>query len=129
MKNLYKGNKMRNSSFIKICALAALVATNGFAIESNQAKIYEAQCVKCHGTHGEGNPAKKGPAVNNKSIGDLQIAIMDLQGNMSINGGGSGDHDKMEHNLKSIEKKGYAISSFEMAQFMYNSFNLKAKKK
>lgn len=106
---------MKSSSLVKVCALAAMVVTGAMSAETNQAKIYETQCVKCHGASGEGNPAKKGPAINNKSVGDLQIAIMDLQGNMSINGGSSGNNADMEHNLKVFEKKGYIISPTEMA--------------
>ena len=109
--------------------VVGVLATSSLAIETNQQAIYGKTCVKCHGANGEGNPLKKGPALTTQSVGDLQIAIMDLQGNMSINGGGSGDHEQMEHNLKVLEKQGYVIKPLEMAQFMYNSFNLKAKKK
>lgn len=105
--------------------VASTIGTCAFAAESNQAKIYSEQCVKCHGTKGEGNPAKKGPALNNKSVGDLQIAIMDLQGTLSINGTSSGHNIDMEHNIKVFEKKGYIIQPTEMAKYMYQTFNSK----
>lgn len=119
-----KLNKL-TTTFITVGAFAI----SAFAAEANQEKIYLEQCVKCHGTHGEGNPLKKGPAVNNKSVGDLQIAIMDLQGVLGINGGSSGENVNMEHNIKVFEKKGYIIDAGGMAKYMYNSFNPAAKKR
>ncbi len=120
---------MKKINLTSALLILGALATSSLAMETNQKVIYEKTCVKCHGANGEGNPLKKGPALTTQSVGDLQIAIMDLQGDMSINGGGSGDHDKMEHNLKVFEKQGYVIRPLEMAQFMHNSFNPKAKKK
>ncbi|MCI0501607.1 MAG: hypothetical protein L0Y61_07650 [Epsilonproteobacteria bacterium] len=120
---------MKKINITSTILVLGVLATSSLALETNQEVVYQKTCVKCHGANGEGNPLKKGPALTTKNVGDLQIAIMDLQGDMSINGGGSGDHDKMEHNLQVLEKKGYVIKSYEMSQFIYNSFNLKAKKK
>lgn len=114
---------MKISNLAATCLFVGVFASSGLAVESNQEVIYNNKCSECHGLTAEGNPVKKGPALNHKSIGDLQITILDLQGELSINGDSSGEHYKMEHNIKSFAKEGYVIKPLEMSKFLYYSFN------
>lgn len=110
--------------------LSGILATATMALETNQAVIYDTQCAKCHGAMAEGVPAKKGPALDNKSVGDMQVEIMDMQGDMSYNGNsGSGSNPDMEHNLEVFKSRGIIIEPLEMAQYIYNNFNKSAVKK
>lgn len=70
---------------------------------------------------------KKGPSLNHQSIADLNITILDLQGELSINGSSTGDHIDMEHNIRQFEKEGFFIKPLEMSKFIYNAFNPEAK--
>ncbi len=106
--------------------VAGALTSSALAVESNQEVIYNQKCSSCHGLTAEGNPVKKGPALNHKSIGDLQITILDLQGELSINGNSSGDHYQMEHNIQTFAKEGYVIKPLEMSKFLYYSFNPEA---
>ncbi|NPA81241.1 MAG: c-type cytochrome [Epsilonproteobacteria bacterium] len=98
---------------------------NSYAADLSNAQIYGKYCKKCHGINGEGNPAKKGPALNDKSINELFDEMMNLQ----EKGFESTKHEAMQHNLKVLEqKKGIKIDPDSMAKYIYYSFNPEAKK-
>jgi cytochrome c553 len=111
-------------SLVSICTAQALSAAT-----SDQAEIFKEKCSKCHGAHAEGNPAKKGPALNNESVGYLRMEIADLQGNLTLTGETIADHVKMEHSMKRLEELGYLVDPDEMAKYIYTNFNPEAKKK
>lgn len=119
---------MKILNLTSACILAGILASSALAVETNQETIYMKKCTECHGVNGEGNPAKKGPSLNHQSIIDLNITILDLQGELSINGSSTGDHEDMEHNIRAFEKEGYIIKPLEMSKYIYNAFNPKAKK-
>ncbi len=110
-------------SLAGICTLPALAAT-----ASSQGFIFQEKCSKCHGAHAEGNPAKKGPALNNESVAYLRMEMTDLQGNLSLTGDTFSDHAKMEHNMKRLHEIGYVIDPDGMARYIYDNFNPTAKK-
>jgi len=81
-------------------------------------QVYEKSCIKCHGKHGEGNPAKKTPALNDRTPGEMAEDLYDVR-----NGGTSGqssgtDHEIMEHNMQKLIDKGYDYDINSMAEFL-----------
>ncbi|MCK9336811.1 MAG: cytochrome c [Arcobacteraceae bacterium] len=119
---------MKILNLTSACIVAGILASSALAVETNQETIYVKKCSECHGMNGEGNPVKKGPSLDHQSIIDLNITILDLQGELSINGSSSGEHIDMEHNIRAFEKEGYIIRPLDMSKFIYNSFNPEAKK-
>ena len=111
------------SSLTGICTVSTLAAPL-----TNQGTIFQEKCSKCHGAHAEGNPAKKGPALNNENVAYLRMEMNDLQGNLSLTGDTFSDHAKMEHNMKRLNDIGYVIDPEGMARYIYNNFNPAAKK-
>ncbi len=112
-----------------ICTLAGICTVSSLsAAVTDQGVIFQEKCSKCHGAHAEGNPAKKGPALNSESIAYLRMEMTDLQGNLSLTGDSFSDHAKMEHNMKRLEEIGYSIDPDGMARYIYNNFNPAAKK-
>ena len=111
-------------SLASICTVQVLSAAT-----SDQAEIFKEKCSKCHGEHAEGNPAKKGPALNNESIGYLQMEMSDLQGDLTLTGETLADHAKMEHSMKRLGELGYMVDPDEMAKYIFTNFNPEAKKR
>lgn len=112
-----------------ICALAGLCTVQELSATTNdQAKIFSEKCSKCHGARAEGNPAKKGPALNHESVAYLRMEMTDLQGKLSLTGDSFSDHAHMEHNMKRLNELGYFIDPDRMAQYIYDNFNPAAKK-
>jgi cytochrome c553 len=121
---------MKTRSKILICAAASLCTAQLLcAAVVDQAEIFSQKCSKCHGAHAEGNPAKKGPALNDDSIGYLQMEMTDLQGDLTLTGETLSDHAKMEHSMKRLEELGYMVNPDEMAKYIYTHFNPEAKKR
>lgn len=56
----------------------SILATGLYAAEMkySNAKIYTKMCSKCHGMNAEGNPKKKGPALNEQSAHELEISLL-----------------------------------------------------
>jgi cytochrome c553 len=89
-------------------------------------EVYGQMCSKCHGVYAEGNPKKKGPALDDMTVSELEMEIDDIlkEGYQS-----SGtEHEVMEHNAKVISKKGMDYNARDMATYIYFSFNPNAKK-
>lgn len=110
-------------SLLSVCALGSLSAAT-----SNQAEIFDQKCSKCHGLHAEGNPIKKGPALNDKSVGYLQMEIADLKGELTLTGSTIAEHEKMDHSMKRLKELGYMVNPDKMANYIYTNFNKEAKK-
>ncbi|MEA3553806.1 MAG: c-type cytochrome [Campylobacterota bacterium] len=81
-------------------------------------EVYDKSCVKCHGINGEGNPAKKTPALNDRTAGEMAQDLYDVKNGGTDIGGGGTDHEIMEHNMKKLIDKGYDYDVNEMAEVM-----------
>lgn len=91
----------------------------------SMAEIYKAACALCHGNNAEGNPEKKGPALNDYSESELVYELFALSADGSQSSGS--EHEIMEHNLKKIQEKGMSYHPDDMARYIYTSFNKNAK--
>ena len=89
-------------------------------------EIYKRMCSKCHGMNAEGNPKKKGPAINDMTKSELEMELYDLQSD-GFQSSGSGN-EVMTHNQKKIEAKGMDYHPEDMATYIYFNFNEDAKK-
>lgn len=115
---------MKLNRFFAMGVAVAACCSMGMAANLSNAQIYDKYCSKCHGSNGEGNPAKKGPAVNDKSINELFTELM----NVEEKGFQATEHEAMNHNMKVLErKKGIKVDPQTMAKYMYYSFNPEAK--
>jgi len=81
-------------------------------------QVYEKSCIKCHGKHGEGNPAKKTPALNDRTPGEMAEDLYDVKNGGTGIGGGGTDHEIMEHNMQKLVDKGYDYDINSMAEFL-----------
>ena len=84
--------------------------------------MYKATCAHCHGDKGEGMPEKKGPAIDKKTIPELEMDLFDIK-NGGLGQSTASEHDVMEHNMKKLKEKGYEYDVKAMANYIYNSFN------
>ena len=80
-------------------------------------QVYEKSCIKCHGKHGEGNPAKKTPALNDRSAGEMAQDLYDVK-NGGTNQSSGTDHEIMEHNMQKLVDQGYDYDVDSMAEFL-----------
>ena len=90
------------------------------------AEVYKATCAHCHGDKGEGMPEKKGPAIDKKTIQELEMDLFDIK-NGGLGQSTATEHDVMEHNMKKLKEKGYEYDIKAMSNYIYNSFNANAK--
>ena len=86
------------------------------------AEVYKATCAHCHGDKGEGMPEKNGPAIDKKTIPELEMDLFDIK-NGGLGQSTASEHDVMEHNMKKLKEKGYEYDVKAMANYIYNSFN------
>ncbi len=81
-------------------------------------EVYEKSCTKCHGAHGEGNPLKKTPALNDRTAGEMAQDLYDVKnGGTGAQSGGT-DHEIMEHNMQKLVDQGYDYDVNSMAEFL-----------
>ena len=80
-------------------------------------EVYEKSCIKCHGKHGEGNPAKKTPALNDRTAGEMAQDLYDVKNGGASQSSGT-DHEIMEHNMQKLVEKGYDYDVNSMAEFL-----------
>jgi len=108
--------------------LASLITISASAAEKRytNAEIYTKMCSNCHGVFGEGNPAKKGPALNDMTAHELEISLFDLKSG-GLNQSSGTDHDVMAHNMKKIIEKGMDYKANAMAEYIFVAFNPEAK--
>ena len=109
-------------------SIAAMFALTGCGDKSAQVEtktykyttvqVYEKSCIKCHGKHGEGNPAKKTPALNDRTPGEMEEDLYDVKNGGTGYGGGGTDHEIMEHNMQKLIEKGYDYDIKSMAEFL-----------
>lgn len=108
--------------------IACFFAFEATAAEMNytNAEIYTKMCSKCHGISAEGNPAKKGPALNDQTAHELEISLYDLKSG-GLNQSSGTEHEVMEHNMEKIIEKGMNYDPKSMAEYIFISFNPEAK--
>jgi cytochrome c553 len=81
-------------------------------------QVYENSCIKCHGKHGEGNPEKKTPALNDRTPDEMAEDLYDVRnGGTSAQSSGT-EHEIMEHNMNKLIEKGYDYDIKSMAEFL-----------
>nr|WP_321267221.1 c-type cytochrome [uncultured Sulfurimonas sp.] len=80
-------------------------------------EVYEKSCSKCHGMNGEGNPAKKTPALNDRTAGEMAQDLYDIK-NGGTNQSSGTEHDIMEHNMQKLVDKGFDYDINSMAEYM-----------
>ncbi len=81
-------------------------------------QVYEQACIKCHGKHGEGNPEKKTPALNDRTPAEMAQDLYDVKNGGTGFGGGGTEHEVMEHNMNKLVEKGYDYDIDSMAEFL-----------
>ena len=89
------------------------------------AEVYAESCVKCHGQNAEGNPAKKGPALNDRQAGELELDLYDVK-NVGANQSSGTEHDIMAHNMKKLAEQGFDYDPKAMAEYIEKSFYQRA---
>jgi len=87
------------------------------------AEVYQETCSHCHGLKGEGIVEKKAPAINKKSVQELEMSLFDIK-NGGLGQSTATEHDVMEHNMKKLAEKGYDYDINAMANYIYNKFNI-----
>ncbi|MGC9351091.1 MAG: c-type cytochrome [Sulfurovum sp.] len=122
---------MKKTSLVLVSAIAMLGMNGcGNAPESSPeaktysktpAEVYAESCVKCHGENGEGNPAKKGPALNDRQAGELELDLYDVK-NEGTNQSSGTEHEIMAHNMKKLTEKGFDYDPTAMAEYLEKSF-------
>ncbi|MFT7879418.1 MAG: c-type cytochrome [Sulfurimonas sp.] len=122
---------MKKTSLVLVSAIAMLGMNGcGNAPESSPeaktysktpAEVYAQSCVKCHGKNAEGNPAKKGPALNDRQAGELELDLYDVK-NEGTNQSSGTQHEIMAHNMKKLSEKGYDYDPKAMAEYIEKSF-------
>ncbi len=103
-----------------------LSMTNKDVKSYSVSEIYKTMCSKCHGMNAQGNPKKKGPAINDMTKNELEMELYDLQSD-GFQSSGAGN-EVMTHNQKKIEDKGMEYHPEDMASYIYFNFNADAKK-
>ena len=83
----------------------------------SSSEVYASSCIKCHGKFGEGNPAKKTPALNDRTAGEMAQDLYDVK-NGGTNQSSGTDHEIMEHNMQALINKGYDYDVDSMAKFL-----------
>ncbi|PLY05888.1 MAG: hypothetical protein C0625_11160 [Arcobacter sp.] len=118
---------MQIKKAVLLSFLGSILATGLYGAENKytNSEIYENMCSKCHGMNGEGNPKKKGPALNDQSAHELEISLYDLKSG-GLNQSSGTEHDVMEHNMKKIIEKGMNYEPKQMAKYIFTSFNPEA---
>lgn len=87
------------------------------------AEVYKATCSHCHGEKGEGMAEKKGPALNKKTLQELEMELFDVK-NGGLGQSTATEHEVMEHNMKKLSEKGYTYDTKAMAKYLFDSFNI-----
>ncbi|OQX73187.1 MAG: hypothetical protein B6D59_06385 [Campylobacteraceae bacterium 4484_4] len=120
--------KKRNIIFIAVSGIFMLAgcsstpsAGEAKTYSKTPAEVYQASCKKCHGEHGEGNPKKKAPALNDRQAGELELDLYDVK-NGGTNQSSGTEHEVMEHNMQKLIAKGYDYDPKAMAEYIEKNF-------
>ena len=104
-------------AFIALSGCSGEKAAEVKTYKYSTVEVYEKSCIKCHGKFGEGNPAKKTPALNDRTAGEMAQDLYDVK-NGSANQSSGSDHEIMEHNMQKLVDKGYDYDVNSMAEFL-----------
>lgn len=104
-------------AFLALSACSADKPAEAKTYKYSTVEVYEKSCIKCHGKHGEGNPAKKTPALNDRTAGEMAQDLYDVK-NGGANQSSGTDHEIMEHNMQKLVDKGYDYDVNSMAEFL-----------
>ena len=104
-------------AFIALTGCGEEIAPVAKTYKYTTVQVYEKSCIKCHGKHGNGNPAKKTPALNDRSAGEMAQDLYDVK-NGGANQSSGTDHEIMEHNMQKLIDKGYDYDVNSMAEFL-----------
>ena len=105
-------------SFLSVILTTGL---NAAQMKYSNSEIYTKMCSKCHGMNAEGNPKKKGPALNDKTAHEIESDLIEIRdGDMNQSSGN--DHEVMEHNQTKIEEKGMKYNPTEMTKYIEDNF-------
>lgn len=118
--------QVKKAVLIGFLACIFTVSANAQEKKYTNAEIYANMCSKCHGLGAEGNPEKKGPALNDQTAHELEISLYDLKSG-GLNQSSGTDHEIMEHNMKKIIEKGMDYEPKSMAEYIFVTFNPEAK--
>ena len=105
-------------AFIALTACSGEKAPEVKTYKYTTVQVYEKSCIKCHGKHGEGNPLKKTPALNDRSAGEMAQDLYDVKNGGTGGQSGGTDHEIMEHNMQKLIDKGYDYDVNSMAEFL-----------
>lgn len=105
------------AAFFALTACSSEKAPVAKTYKYSTVEVYEQSCIKCHGAHGEGNPLKKTPALNDRSAGEMAQDLYDVK-NGGTNQSSGTDHEIMEHNMQKLIDKGYDYDVDSMAEFL-----------
>ena len=108
---------LTTAAFIALAGCSGEKAATTKTYKYTTVQVYEKSCIKCHGVHGEGNPAKKTPALNDRTAGEMAEDLYDVK-NGGTNQSSGTDHEIMEHNMKKLVDKGYDYDINSMAEFL-----------
>lgn len=99
---------------------------NNMLLKYSAADAFEQMCSKCHGTRAQGDTNKGGPALNEYTLHELEIELINLETDGFQS---SGSHStQMQKILKNMNQKGIKYHPKDMAIYIYYSFNKKSKK-
>jgi cytochrome c553 len=118
-----KGIQMQIKKAVLLSFISCTLTAGLYAGQNNytNSEIYTQMCSKCHGSKAEGNPKKKGPALNNKLAYDIELELIEIN-DAEMNQSSGTDHDVMEHNQKKILEKGMKYDLKEMAKYIESQF-------
>ncbi|QKF80818.1 c-type cytochrome [Halarcobacter ebronensis] len=117
---------MQVKKAVLISFIVSVMAVAANAEDYTNAEIYTKMCSKCHGLSAEGNPEKKGPALNDQTAHELEISLYDLKSG-GLNQSSGTEHEIMEHNMKKIIEKGMNYEPKSMSEYIFFKFNPNAK--
>ncbi|MCD4668279.1 MAG: c-type cytochrome [Sulfurimonas sp.] len=105
-------------AFIALTGCGEEKAPEAVTYKYSTVEVYEKSCIKCHGKFGEGNPAKKTPALNDRTAGEMAQDLYDVKNGGTSGQSGGTDHEIMEHNMQKLVDKGYDYDINAMAEFL-----------
>jgi len=104
-------------AFLALAACSGEKPVEAKTYKYSTVEVYEKSCIKCHGKHGEGNPDKKTPALNDRTAGEMAQDLYDVK-NAGTNQSSGTDHVIMEHNMQKLVDQGYDYDINSMAEFL-----------
>lgn len=118
--------QVKKAILLSFLACIFTTSVNASEMKYSNSEIYTKTCSKCHGLNAEGNPKKKGPALNEQTAHELELSLFELK-SAGLNQSSGTEHEIMEHNMKKIIEKGMDYEPKSMAEYIFTSFNPESK--